>query len=184
MRMRIDCDQASTGERRLVERSLAGDKDAYRILFEASYKRVFSVVVKLVDTQEDAEDVVQEAYIEAYERLGSFRRRSSFATWVCGIAVNLAKKKAAERQREVVLPLDADAVREQRADPEALQVAVRTAVLELPGKQREMVILRFYEGLTHQQIAEELGCALRTVGSTLHYAVKALREKLAGREGE
>lgn len=184
MRMRTDCEQASTGERRLVERSLAGDKDAYRILFETSYKRVFSVVAKLVETQEDAEDVVQEAYIEAYKRLGSFRRQSSFATWVCGIAANLAKKKAAERRREVFLPLDADVASNQKLVPDALVVAVRSAVLELPGKQREMVILRFYEGLTHQQIADELGCALRTVGSTLYYAVKALREKLAGREGD
>jgi len=173
-----------SAERRLVERSLAGDNDAYRILFESSYKRVFSVVARLVDRRDDAEDLVQEAYIQAYRKLGSFQHRSSFATWVCGIAVNLVRKKAGRANREVVLPLDADIAGDEELDQGDLEDLVRSAVLELPEKQQQVVILRFYEGLSHKEIANELGCPLKTVGSRLHHAVKALREKLAGKGEE
>lgn len=168
-----------SAERQLVERSLSGDRDAYRVLFETSYRRVFSVVARLVGNQDDAEDLVQEAYVQAYQKLGSFRGQASFATWVCGIAVNLAKRRMGLRRREVVLPLDGGNNQDGKLDLLDRDV-VRSAVLELPEHHRQVVILRFYEGLSYQEIAKELGCPLKTVGSRLHHAVKALRTKLAG----
>ena len=130
-----------------------------------------------------AEDAAQEAFIRAWQHLGSYRPRSPFRNWVYRIATNVAID-AQRREREMVdidaLPLVApDAGPEATVEGQERGERVRQAVLALPAASRAVLVLREYEGLSYREIADTLGIPVGTVMSRLNYARNRLRESLA-----
>src|ERR1700694_6195838 len=83
-----------------VERTLAGDRDAYRVLVERHSRNVFRLAYRMTGNRHDAEEVVQEAFLRGYQKLGQFAARSNFGTWVYRIAANYAIDRMRQRQKE------------------------------------------------------------------------------------
>ena len=155
--------------------------------------KIFAVAYGVLRHREDAREVSQEAFIKAYRNLPSFRKDSSFYTWLYRITVNLAIdfQRRAHRKRETTfesVKLSPDEIRGTGPRPvgnpgleledKQLGESIRLAIEQLPADQRTAVILREIQGLSYKEIAQTMGCAEGTVMSRLFYARKKLQELL------
>lgn len=173
-----------------IARCVGGDLSAFRGLVEKHQRAVYAVVSRILPNRDDADDIVQDVFLQAYRSIASFRGDSSFSTWLCRIAINAAIKRAKSQSRRQTVSLDdqelaVDAlVKSDEPGPEELlqrgerEEAVRKAVLALPEKHRLVVALHYFDGRSCQEIAETLDCSIGTVWSRLHYANKKLKEEL------
>jgi RNA polymerase sigma-70 factor (ECF subfamily) len=148
--------------------------------------RIFSVLMRLTRSRPDAENLCQEAFLKAYLSLERFEQRSSFSTWLYRIAVNLALNHA-ERHKRIVRWDDEVHEDMLRTEPpeedfeqrDALE-RLRAAIDELPPRQKATVLLRDYEGLSFEEVAEALECPVGTAKANHFHAVRNLRKRLAG----
>lgn len=181
-------------DRDLVARTLAGDREAYRVLVEKYQVRVAAIAFEVVRSRADAEDITQEAFVKAYLSLGEFRGQSAFYSWLYRIAYNMAidfKRRVARRGgdaveyeegRQVAAPSDLSGrvVGPHEAVVEKEQRARLERVLrELSAEHRAVIVLREVEGLSYEDIADVTGVSKGTVMSRLHYARKAMQRALA-----
>ncbi len=165
----------------LVREARAGDREAFCALMRRHQASLLRLAGRFVESREDAEDVVQEAFVAAYRQMARFRGDASFGTWLSRIAVYKALKVA--RREKLVTTQEHD--REPRAATEADRaeaMAVREAVGRLPEKLRLPVVLRFWEGLSGKEIAEMLGWKQSTVWTRLYQGLERLRRELEGDE--
>jgi RNA polymerase sigma-70 factor (ECF subfamily) len=190
---RLNSDSRPT-DQELVQACCDGRGEAFQELVERYQDRTFNAVLRMVASREDARDVVQEAFLKAYENLGQFRGASSFYTWLFRIAVNLALTLRRRSTRlKLVRPLDetteldmsqTQAGRLAERSPEAaMEVAERDrfvsrALEELDGEHRAAIVLRDIEGLDYQTIASILDVPPGTVKSRIHRARMMLRDRL------
>lgn len=170
----------------LVDRILAGDREAFRVLVEKHHERVFRLVRGIVGDWHRTEDVCQEVFVLVYRKLSSFRRDSKLSTWIYRVAVNAAIR--ARRRWAPRLP-DPGTVhlREGNEDPNPSfegEEVVKKLLAPLPAKLRAIVLLREEVGLGYDEIARVLGCSRGAVEQRLHRAMEALREIWKGRGGE
>ena len=178
---------------RLVAASRAGDRAAFAALIARHQGRVTAVTRRMLGDAEEAEDVTQEAVLQAYLRLSDLRDSSRFGSWVCGIAVNLAKMRL-RRRRHVFLGSDVGGIHVPGAldgaatDPSPDEVLearellrhVHEAVAVLPKDHREAVLMYYVEGLGTHEIAALLGRSTGAIRVRLHRARRLLRRHLAG----
>ena len=173
----------------LVRRSLAGDQQGFRALFDRYHRQVLAIAVGMTGNGDDAMDVVQETFVRAHKNLGSFLGESSFYTWLYRIAVNVGIdfRRRQSRRAEIVQlePIDENVGGGERAvDPrtevERRQLGRRIlqAVDELTPEHKAAIILREIEGLSYEEISKVMQCSKGTVMSRLHYARKKLQAKL------
>lgn len=177
----------------LITECLAGQTQAFGDLVLRYQNRLFNTLITVLGSAEDARDVAQEAFINAFQKLHTFRGRSAFYSWLFRIALNSAasrKRKMnrvavsieASRDQSGVEPLD----RHPGSRPEhALELseqqgAVRAALAELAEEFRTALVLKEMENLTYEEIAEIVGCPIGTVRSRIHRARAELRERLQG----
>ncbi len=174
----------------LVEKSQAGDADAFQELASRYHQKVFMVILGLMRNREDALDVAQETFFRAFRKIKSFQGGSSFYTWIYRIAVNNAIDAQRKQKRN---PLDfhesMDGLFESRnevaKDPFAdvhdreLRENMTKAINELTPEHKAVIVLRTVEGMSYKDIGEILGCSEGTVMSRLHYARKKLQDKLS-----
>ena len=173
---------------RLIDQTLAGDTAAFGQLVERYQDRLFNTVLHLVSCQAEAEDVVQDAFVQAYVKLDSFRGTSAFYTWLYRIAFNVAASKRRRQrlefsieqaeQRSGAQPVDRSESADARLERQESAEQVRVALANLSQEHREIVVLREMEGCSYESIAEILGVAVGTVRSRLHRARMELREHL------
>jgi len=174
----------------LVQRAQRGDEQAFATLYQLNKKRVYSVCLRMTKDVAEAEDLAQEAFIQVFRNLNSFRGNSAFATWLYRIAVNIVLMKLRRRKSPPVLSLD-EAVssdspslkREIGKDDLSLRgaidrIALRRAIEELPGGARQIFELHEVEGYQHHEIAEQLQCSIGNSKSQLHKAKKTMRALL------
>ena len=172
-------------DRALAEQVLGGDEGAFRQLYRRHTPRLHQLALRLVGgTEADAEDVVQDTWIKAVEKLDTFRWESAFGTWLHAIAVNVGRETVRRRGRrqEVDLPEQA----EPAAPPPFERVEVmdlERAIAALPDGYRTVLVLHDVEGYTHDEIAEQLGVAAGTTKSQLFWARRAVRTQLAATKG-
>ena len=174
----------------LVERVRRGEVEAYGELVRRHMRRAFSIAYRIVRHREDAEDVVQDAFVRALERLDTLKRGRPFHPWFYRIVVNRALscwRSRAVRAAEAV-PEEAvgDSTPEGDAERSELRRRLAEALDALPESERIVVQLSELEGLTSAEIAEILGEPAGTVRYRLHQARRRLRAALAplGREEE
>jgi RNA polymerase sigma-70 factor (ECF subfamily) len=176
---------------RLIELSLAGNRDAFGELVLKHQDRLYGTLVHLLGSVHDARDVAQDAFLLAYEKLGTFRRESSFYSWLFRIAYNAAISR---RRRERGGRVSLDAYRQQTGqepfdpgqstDPasqlqsEESQELVREALASLAEEYRDAIIMKEIEGLRYEEIASLQQCPIGTIRSRIHRARQLLREKL------
>ena len=177
----------------LVARVQQGDKRAFEVLVLKYRHRIFSLVSRFVRDPDDVQDVVQEAFIKAYRAIAGFRGESAFYTWLYRIAANTAKNHLVSRARrppgvdlevEDAEGLDAAWALRDVEDPESLLMteqlreAVESAIRRLPEDLRTALMLREFEGLSYEQIAEVMGCPVGTVRSRIFRAREAVDSEI------
>jgi RNA polymerase sigma-70 factor (ECF subfamily) len=127
----------------------------------------------------DAEDLAQEAFVQAHQQLGSFRSEARFSSWLCRIAINLCLNWRKRQQRRERVHEEWNLAHEAAAEPnKAVTQAVQDALMQLPPKQRAAVVLTVYDGLNHAEAARVLGCSEATVSWRLFAARGKLKRLL------
>jgi RNA polymerase sigma-70 factor (ECF subfamily) len=162
---------------------LDGDELAFRQLYQRHTPRLYQVALRVVGGAEhDAEDVVQETWIKATEKLGTFRWEAAFATWLTGIGLNVARQLLRKRGRWVEL----DAAPEPWRPPphDAERIDLERAIALLPAGYRTVLVLHDVEGYRHEEIGEMLGVSTGTSKSQLFNARRSLRQALEPAQGK
>ena len=178
----------------LVAQAQAGDPPAFAELVKRYERKIYRLAKNITQNDEDAEDVLQDAFLKAYEHLGGFQGQSKFYTWIVRIAVNEALMKLRKRKGDRFVSLDEpidtgeEEVKreiavwednpEQRYSQEEMQRILNEAVEELKPDFRTVFTLRDIEELSTEETAEALGISVPAVKSRLLRARLALREKL------
>lgn len=178
-------------DRDLVAAAGQGDIAAFEKLVQRHQTRLIGYLRGLTNTESDAEDLAQEAFLRAYRSLKGFRGTSSFRTWLYQIATNVFRNWLEKRRNQA--PVNAGSIdapapgRDEPAEPmgeenpEARHLqrdAIDRALAELPEDQREAVLLRDVEGFEYREIAEQLGVPLGTVESRIFRGRARLKELL------
>jgi RNA polymerase sigma-70 factor, ECF subfamily len=160
----------------------SGDRKAYAYLVRRHQKSLLRLSMRFVKDLDTAEDVVQESFIKAYERLASFEARASFRSWLFQIAINTAKNKLRSKRDGTIdidnVPLGVAAQAESGLVHSAISDLLHSCVAELPFKQRTALTLRIYEDLSFKEIAEIMECPYDTAKANYRHALMNLREKL------
>ena len=189
-----ESEPSMTGEfGELVAAARKGDRDAFDALVRATYAETYTLAYRLVGDEEDARDVVQEAYIRAYRGIKKFRGDAQFSTWLYRITANCASTQLGRRSRhrhEELTSDDAIVDSSRRADPSfqaenaSLRERLRLALADLPPRLRAVVVLRDIYDMPHEAIAAELGISESAAKVRLHRARRRLREQLYPLSGE
>lgn len=164
----------------LVRRSLTGDMGAFEELYRGHVGRVHGAILRLVGMDRGrAEELTQDAFVRAWQKLSSFRHESAFSTWLYRLGVNTAlmdlraRKDARETDVEDLDLADVPFCAGERGDLER-------AVADLPPRARAVLVLHDVEGWKHEEIAAELGMAVGSSKAQLHRARGLLRNALGG----
>jgi RNA polymerase sigma-70 factor (ECF subfamily) len=183
-----------TDESILVDAARKGDIAAFESLVKRYDRNVFRIAQHITQNREDAEDVVQDAFLKAYQNLGQFQGQSKFYTWLVRIAVNEALMRLRRRRPERMVSLDEDVKTEEDSMPreiadwspnpeqqytqgELKDILSRT-IQGLPASFRTVFVLRDVEGLSTEETADALGLSIPAVKSRLLRARLQLRERL------
>ena len=173
----------------LVRHAQEGDPDAFAYLFNAHKSRLYSVCLRMTNNTAEAEDLTQDAFMQIFRKLGTFRGDSALSTWLYRIAVNTVLmhfRKKALRQVSLDEPFNQDAkqVRREYGSKDGRltgsvdRIALTRAIRELPDGYRTIFLLHEVEGYEHQEIAELLDCSVGNSKSQLHKAKLRIRELL------
>jgi len=177
----------------LVLRVQRGDKSAFDLLVIKYQHKIVQLVNRYIKDPSEAQDVAQEAFIKAYRALGNFRGDSAFYTWLYRIAINTAKNYLVSRSRRSsdyqVDIQDAEALEnapqlQGMETPERLLLnqeivdTIKTAIDKLPEEMRTAIMLREFEGMSYEEIAEAMDCPVGTVRSRIFRAREAIDNKL------
>jgi RNA polymerase sigma-70 factor, ECF subfamily len=185
-----DKKQQRSSEARLVQRAQSGDEQAFATLYEAHKKRVYSVCLQMTRDIADAEDLTQEAFLQVFRCINSFRGDSAFSTWLYRIAVNTVLMKLRRRKAPPLVSLDepvsADSPSlkreigetDRRLSGTIDRIALRRAVEELPAGCRQIFDLHEVQGFQHHEIAQRLQCSIGNSKSQLHKAKVKMRDVL------
>jgi RNA polymerase sigma-70 factor, ECF subfamily len=166
----------------LVRRAQQGDQAAFRALYGEHVGRVYALCLRLTTDRAEAEELTQDAFIRAWERLASFRGDSAFSSWLYRLTVNvvfMSRRTARRRALRVVSAEDPAAVEPfGREPPAGLGLDLERAVARLPPGAREVFVLHDVEGYRHGEIVELTGIAVGTSKAQLFRARRLLREML------
>lgn len=189
-------------DRVLIEAAQRGDREAFRSLVERHQRRAHSIAFGLVRDENDAREVVQEAFLRVYKGLGTFEHGSSFFTWLYRIVTNLSidlirkpgrrvaggkvaeldESRGVDEDERASMPMLA---RVDGADPadvvrrKEIADRIRTALEALPPYHRDVILLREVEGLSYEEMAEAMGVSKGTIMSRLFHARQKLQKALA-----
>lgn len=188
---------ASLSDAEVVERVIGGETSLFEILMRRHNQRVYRVARSVVRDEGEAEDVMQQAYINAFVHLKQFERRAQFSTWLTRITLYEALARRRKKRPEESLSMhdddlhetpaaplsSADASPERQAYGRELARLLEDAVDALPETYRAVFMLREIEGLSTAETAEGLGVGEEAVKTRLHRAKAMVRETLTGRLG-
>jgi len=182
-------DEARGQERALIARCLAGDADAFQGVYARHAVRLYNLAYRMSGSEAEAEDLLQEVFLQAYRKLGSFRGDSSLGTWLYRLATNLCLDRVRSKQGRVdqrTEPLDAGDGRPP-IEPAARSVDVvvdridlERAIARLPHSYRAAFLLHDVDGFDHREVGAILGIAEGTSKSLVHKARLRLRTLLTG----
>jgi len=182
-------------DRDLVEAARRGDRDAFRTLFERYHRRAYSLAFGVLRHQDDALDVVQDAFIKAHKYLDKFEGNSSFYTWLYRIVMNLAIDHLRKHRRVKPVELDESRVDDEAVDDTLLpkmlggnpgraladkeiRKRIDQALDELSENHRTVLVMRELEGLSYEEMAQAMGCSKGTIMSRLFHARRNMQKRL------
>ena len=168
-------------DEQLAQRAAGGDEKAFQELFERKAPGVFTLAYRMVGNRADAEDVMQDAFLAFFKDLGRYRGESRIATWLYQIvlsrAINLRKKRGAYNAK---LSRFAEGTRGR--DAASLDTRVQEALDALSERDRSLAVLRYFVGLSYEDLAQVGGFPLGTVKSRMFRVHQELRKHLSGEE--
>lgn len=169
----------------VIKACQAGDRDAFRLLFETYKDRVFSIAVYSLGNREVAEDVTQQIFLKLFTAIRQFRGDAEFTTWLYRLVVNACLDERRRTKRFVVWgdvaamnnPREKKSQEKQFAQKEIAE-AVQKAIDQLKPKFRLPIILKYVEGMSYDEIATVMGCSKGTVASRLNRGHTELARRL------
>ena len=176
-------------QRRVIDRVLSGDVNAFGLLVEDQSKVVYNLCLRMVNNEQDAYDLSQDAFLKAYTNLSLFRGDSKFSSWLYKLTTNVCLDFLRKRSRQKTVPLtyetddgeqeylpipDETFSPETEAERRELRSSVRRGLSQLPEGQRQILILREIGQLSYEEIAGQLGLEAGTVKSRIFRALKKL----------
>jgi RNA polymerase sigma-70 factor (ECF subfamily) len=177
----------------IIQLAQEGNKEALRLLFEENKQRIFSLAYQYVKNAEDAEDILQETFIKAYNSLDKFdyRNGTSFSPWLYRIGINCSidylrrHKKGKEKYRGMddidnISSGDSDSDPEHTRRKQEIRERIDQTLNRLSARQRMIFILRHYQQLSTKEIAEYLKCTEGSVKKQLFRAIQAMKQHLKG----
>ena len=170
----------------VVRRAQAGEEAAFAELFAKHRMQVYRLCLGRTNSHEQAEDLVQETFLQVYLKIGSFRGDAAFTTWLYRIAWNLTlmsfrKKQLPTVSVEDVLPhADAFACRDGRLESTSLRTVLTSAIRALSPGQRDVFLRKYVDGMAHSEIAQLLGCSIGNSKSQCYKAAGKMRSVLQG----
>lgn len=196
-RMRPSVETVAESDAVAVERTLAGDREAFRVLVERHSRKVYQLAYRMTGNSHDAEEVVQEAFLRAYQKLSQFAARANFGTWVYRIAANYAIDRMRQRKSEEArlenpgreledgserdlmssLP-DAAPSPERLAQSGQLAAEMRRALIALTPAERTAFVMRHWGGSGIEEIAAALKSSSSAAKNTVFRSVQKLRKAL------
>lgn len=174
-----------------MKRIKAGDESAFRVLVDRHHRSIYHLCYRYVGTREDAEEVAQDVFIRLYQSADRYRPTAKLTTYLYRIAVNLSLNRIRDRKRKRWISLDklrhergVEFQGSSRDNPDfslelrEKQKQVRAAIDALPENQRTAVILRRFQDLSYEEVAEVMHCTVSAVEARLHRAKLNLQKKL------
>jgi RNA polymerase sigma-70 factor, ECF subfamily len=178
-------EQRRSREAELVRRAQAGDRIAFEQLYRDNVGRVYALCFRMAGTAELAEELAQDVFVRAWQKLGSFRGESALSSWLHPLTVNVALSERRSRRRRVARVMTTDDLTAferpeppTRSDGPEAGFDLERALATLPPGARAVFVLHDVEGYKHEEIAELTGVATGTSKAQLHRARKLLREVL------
>jgi RNA polymerase sigma-70 factor (ECF subfamily) len=171
-------ENSALSERDIIKRVQKGHTEAYQVIVERYMKRAYYIALGFVRNAQDAMDVSQESFIKAFRKIKRFDPEKSFFPWFYKLLKNLCLDHIKRRSRTQEIPLDeARVLKEEREDREMKEILWR-GIEKLPFEQKEVILLRYFQQLSYQEIAEVTARPVGTVMSSLFYAKRRLREAI------
>jgi RNA polymerase sigma-70 factor, ECF subfamily len=178
---------AAATETQLIARAQQGDEEAFAALFETHKRRVYSLCLRMLGNPTEAEDLTQEAFLQLFRKIATFRGESAFSTWLHRLSVNVVlmhlRKKGLnqisldETENSQGEPIKRDYGDDDRRLVGSIdRIGINRAIAELPPGYRTVFILHDVEGYEHNEIAEIMNCSIGNSKSQLHKARLKLRE--------
>jgi RNA polymerase sigma-70 factor (ECF subfamily) len=184
-------------DRRLIEACQRGDREAFRELFDSHKDRVWTVALRFTGDESAARDVTQQVFLKLFTSIAGFRHESNFKTWLYRLVANECMDEFRKRRR--LISFDSfrsddrdedhgevdmkdwrqEPLQEERLARLEISDAVLAALMQLKPKLRMAIVLKYFEDLSYEQMADALGCSMGTVASRLNRGHKALARKLA-----
>jgi RNA polymerase sigma-70 factor (ECF subfamily) len=194
-------DRDHVDDRELVDAARAGDRDAFRALFDRYHRRAYALAYGVVHHADDALDIVQDAFIKAHRYLDRFEGTSSFYTWLYRIVMNLAIDHIRKHRRLRPVELTDGVVGDGHGDEPAvggdallprilgghpgralldkeIRERIDRALAELSDNHRAVLVMRELEGLSYEEMAQVMGCSKGTIMSRLFHARKNMQKRL------
>jgi len=176
-------------EAEAIERAQQGDAEAFEVLYNLHKRRVYSLCLRMTANTAEAEDLAQEAFLQLFRKIGTFRGESAFSTWLHRMAVNVVLMRLRKKGLPVVsledtLETEEEAPKKELGAPDAVlagsidRLQLQRAVEALPPGYRMIFVLHDVEGYEHNEIAGMVGCSIGNSKSQLHKARMKLRELL------
>ena len=181
-------------DRELVLAAQRGDRDAFKTLFERYHRRAYALAFGVLRHQDDAMDVVQDAFIKAHRYLDKFEGSSSFYTWLYRIVMNLAIDQLRKHRRARPVELDEERIENDGDNPllprilggnpgralldKQIRNRIDQALDQLSDNHRSVLVMRELEGLSYEAMAEAMGCSKGTIMSRLFHARRNMQKRL------
>ena len=181
--------QDRLSEAEAIEKAKQGDAQAFEVLYNLHKRRVYSLCLRMTANAAEAEDLTQEAFLQLYRKIATFRGESAFSTWLHRMAVNVVLMRLRKKGLPVV-PLEETIETEEEAPKKELggedaklagsieRLQLERAIERLPPGYRTIFVLHDVEGYEHNEIAGIVGCSIGNSKSQLHKARMKLRELL------
>ena len=184
-----DPKQAKVIEAEAIERAKQGDEAAFELLYNLHKRRVYSLCLRMVSNPAQAEDLAQEAFLQLFRKIGTFRGESAFSTWLHRMTVNvvlmnLRRKGLPLVSLEETLETDEETPRKELGAQDMKltgsidRLQLQRAIEKLPPGYKRVFVLHDVEGFEHNEIAEMVGCSIGNSKSQLHKARLKLRDYL------
>lgn len=184
-----DPKQAKATEAQAIERAKQGDEAAFEVLYHQHKRRVYSLCLRMVSNPAQAEDLAQEAFLQLFRKIGTFRGESAFSTWLHRMTVNvvlmnLRKKGLPVVSLEETMETDEESPRKELGAQDLKltgsidRLQLQRAIDKLPPGYKTVFVLHDVEGFEHNEIAEMVGCSIGNSKSQLHKARLKLRDYL------
>jgi RNA polymerase sigma-70 factor, ECF subfamily len=186
--------ESRLSEAEAIQRAKNGDADAFEYLYRAHCKRVYGLCLRMIKNSAEAEDLAQQAFLQVYRKLGTFRGESGFSTWLYRVTANVVLMHLRRKKPTEILTED---LQRPSSNGEVLceygpsdtsmlgaleRLNLKRAIRKLPAGYKKLFLLHDVLGYQHNEIAELLGCSSGCSKSQLHKARKRLRRLLQGEQ--